>query len=131
MIGSGMPISQSKSPLPISSSNTERLVGHENAERVEMFHSAFAPVPETIRACSALLSGERKEDAMRKLVIGIMAAGTLMAAAPAVAQVAIEGPGVGVRIGPQPYYNDYDRWDRRDRGYHSYAYGERGCRTVT
>jgi hypothetical protein len=88
-------------------------------------------VPGNIRTDAALLSGERKEDAMRKLAIGIMAAGTLMAAAPAVAQVAVEVPGVGVRIGPQPYYRDYDRWDRSDRGYHSYAWRERGCRTVT
>ena len=66
---------------------------------------------------------------MRKLAIGIIAAGTLMAAAPAVAQVYVDGPGVNVRVG--------DRWDRGhhygwDRGHHygwrSYA---RGCRTVT
>ena len=38
---------------------------------------------------------------MRKLAIGIIAAGTLMAAAPAVAQVYLEGPGVGVRVGPR------------------------------
>ncbi len=68
---------------------------------------------------------------MRKLAIGIIAAGTLMAAAPAVAQVYLEGPGVGVRVGPEPYYRDHDRWDRRSyRGWNSYAY-ERGCRTVT
>jgi hypothetical protein len=66
---------------------------------------------------------------MRKLAIGIIAAGTLMAAAPAVAQVYLEGPGVGVRVGPEPYYRDYDRSDRRH--YHSYAWRERGCRTVT
>jgi hypothetical protein len=95
-----------------------------------MFQSGSSQVPGNIHTDAALLSGERKEDAMRKLVIGIMAAGTLMAAAPAVAQVAIEGPGVGVRIGPDPYYRDYGRWDR-DRGYHSYAWRERGCRTVT
>jgi hypothetical protein len=66
---------------------------------------------------------------MRKLAIGIIAAGTLLAAAPAMAQVVVEGPGVGVRVG--------DRWDRGhhygwNRGNHygwrSYA---RGCRTVT
>jgi hypothetical protein len=66
---------------------------------------------------------------MRKLAIGIIAAGTLIAAAPAMAQVYLEGPGVGVRVGPEPRYRDYDRWDRRD--YRSYAWGERGCRTVT
>jgi hypothetical protein len=66
---------------------------------------------------------------MRKLAIGIIAAGTLIAAAPAMAQVYLEGPGVGVRVGPEPYYRDYDRWDRRD--HRSYAWRERGCRTVT
>jgi hypothetical protein len=68
---------------------------------------------------------------MRKLAIGIIAAGTLMAAAPAaMSQVAIEGPGVGIHVGPQPYYRHYDRWDRSD-AYRSYAWRERGCRTVT
>jgi hypothetical protein len=68
---------------------------------------------------------------MRKLAIGIIAAGTLMAAAPAaMSQVAIEGPGVGIRVGPGPYYRDHDRWDRGD-AYHSYAWRERGCRTIT
>jgi len=69
---------------------------------------------------------------MRKLAIGIIAAGTLVAAAPAMAQVYFDGPGVDVRIGG-------DRWERGrhygwDRGHHrgwrSYAY-DRGCRTVT
>ncbi len=69
---------------------------------------------------------------MRKLAIGIITAGTLVAAMPAMAQVYLEGPGVGVRVG--------DRWDRGhhygwDRGYHrgwnSYAYRDRDCRTVT
>ena len=44
---------------------------------------------------------------MRKLAIGIIAAGTLVAAAPAMAQVYLEGPGVGVRVGPEPYYRDH------------------------
>ena len=66
---------------------------------------------------------------MRKLAIGIIAAGTLMAAAPAMAQVVIEGPGVGVRVGPEPYYRDHDRWDRGH--YYSYAWRDRDCRTVT
>ena len=69
---------------------------------------------------------------MRKLAIGIIAAGTLMAAAPAMAQVVIDGPGVGVRVGPGPYYRDHDRWDRgHHSGYHSYAWRDRGCRTIT
>ncbi len=70
---------------------------------------------------------------MRKLAIGIIAAGTLVAAAPAaMSQVAIEGPGVGIHVGPQPYYRDHHRWDRGYHdGYQSYAWRERGCRTVT
>jgi len=81
---------------------------------------------------------------MRKLAIGIIAAGTLMAAAPAMAQVVIEGPGVGVRVGDHHRY-DHGRhygWERRhygwergrhlgwrnNHGWRSYA---RGCRTVT
>jgi hypothetical protein len=69
---------------------------------------------------------------MRKLAIGLVAAGTLFAAAPAMAQVAIEGPGVGVRIGPEPHYRDHDRWDRGYRGsYQSYAWRDRDCRSVT
>ena len=46
---------------------------------------------------------------MRKLAIGIVAAGTLMAAAPAWRRSYLEGPGVGVRVGPEPYYRDHDR----------------------
>jgi hypothetical protein len=70
---------------------------------------------------------------MRKLAIGLIAAGTLVTAVPAMAQVYLEGPGVGVRVGPDPYYRDHDRWDRRSyRGaYDSYAWRDRGCRTVT
>ena len=60
---------------------------------------------------------------MRKLAVGMIAAGTLIATAPAMAQVHIEGPGVGVRVGPDRYDRGYDR-----RSYRSY---ERGCRTVT
>jgi hypothetical protein len=66
---------------------------------------------------------------MRKLAIGLVAAGTLFAAAPAMAQVVIEGPGVGVRVGPEPHYRD--RWDSRRDGYHSYAWRDRDCRTIT
>ena len=44
---------------------------------------------------------------MRKLAIGLIAAGTLLAAAPAMAQVVIEGPGVGLRVGPEPHYRDH------------------------
>jgi hypothetical protein len=50
--------------------------------------------------------------------------------APALAQVAVDTPLGGVRVGPQPRYDrDYDRPAYRaygyDRGY------RRGCRTVT
>ena len=69
---------------------------------------------------------------MRKLAIGLVAAGTLFAAAPAMAQVVIEGPGVGVRVGPEPHYRDHHHWDRSHRdGYHSYAWRDRDCRTIT
>ncbi|MPZ39167.1 MAG: hypothetical protein GEU95_14135 [Rhizobiales bacterium] len=68
---------------------------------------------------------------MRKLAIGIVAAGTLVTAAPAMAQVVLEGPGVGIRVGPEPYYRESyrDRWDRGP--YRSYAWRDRDCRTVT
>jgi hypothetical protein len=67
-----------------------------------------------------LMQVNAKEAAMRKLMLGIIAAGTLMIAPPAMAQIWFEGPGVGVRVGPGPgpYYDHYD-------------YGPRGCRTVT
>jgi len=69
---------------------------------------------------------------MRRLAIGIIAAGTLITAAPAMAQVYLEGPGVGVRVGPEPSYReyrDYGRWDRDH--YRSYAWRDRDCRSVT
>ena len=66
---------------------------------------------------------------MRKLAIGIIAAGTLMAAAPAMAQVAIEGPGVGVRFGDRGHHYGWDRGHHR--GWRSYAYDRGGCRSVT
>ena len=55
---------------------------------------------------------------------------TPISVAPASAQVAIDTPIGGVRVGPQRhYYGDYDR-----PGYGSYGYyrgNDRGCRTVT
>ena len=33
-------------------------------------------------------------------------------------------------FGPEPHYRDYDRRGYRD-GYHSYAWRDRDCRTVT
>ena len=49
--------------------------------------------------------------------------------APALAQIAVDTPIGGVRVGPQPrYYRDYDRPAYRAYGYDR---GYRGCRTVT
>jgi hypothetical protein len=65
---------------------------------------------------------------MRKLAIGIIAAGTLITAAPAMAQVYLNGPGVDVRVGDRDRGHHYG-WDRgHHRGWNSYA---RDCRTVT
>ena len=69
---------------------------------------------------------------MRKLMIGIVAAGTLMVAAPAMAQVVVEGPGVGVRVGERGHHYGWNRghhygW-RNHAATRSYA---RGCRSVT
>jgi hypothetical protein len=69
---------------------------------------------------------------MKRLAIGIVAAGTLIGAAmiPAAAQVRFEGPGVGLHIGPtHPYYHDYG-WDR-GRHYGWRRDRDRDCRTVT
>jgi hypothetical protein len=64
---------------------------------------------------------------MKKLVIGTLAAGALLAATPAMAQVWVDGPGVGVRIGSDhPGYRHYG-WDNG----HHYGWRNRGCRTVT
>ena len=59
---------------------------------------------------------------------------TPISIAPASAQVGIDTPLGGVRVGPQPrYYRDYDRPAYRaygyDRGYDRVYRG--GCRTVT
>jgi len=65
---------------------------------------------------------------MRKLLIGIAAAATLLTAAPAMAQIGFYAGdrGVGVQVGP-------DHWDR---GYHrgwyrDYGWYRGGCRTIT
>jgi hypothetical protein len=66
---------------------------------------------------------------MRTLLLaGALAVAGLIA--PASAQVTIDTPVGGVRVGPQPHYYGRDY----DRGYRSYGYYrgyERGCRTVT
>ena len=66
---------------------------------------------------------------MRTLVLaGALAVAGLVA--PASAQVAIDTPIGGVRVGPQPhYYRNYEHAGYRSYGY--YRGYDRGCRTVT
>jgi hypothetical protein len=64
------------------------------------------------------------------LAVAGFAIATPISIAPASAQVGIETPLGGVRVGPEPrHYRDYDR----DRAYRAYGYDReyRGCRTVT
>jgi hypothetical protein len=77
----------------------------------------------------------QEETVMRTLLLaGVLAVGgfaiaTPISIAPASAQVAVETPLGGVRVGPEPrYYRDYDRPAYRAYGYDR---GYRGCRTVT
>jgi hypothetical protein len=73
----------------------------------------------------------QEETLMRTLLLaGVLAVAgfaiaTPISIAPASAQVAVETPLGGVRVGPQPRYSD--------RAYRAYGYdrGYRGCRTVT
>lgn len=61
---------------------------------------------------------------MKKIAIGVLAATTLLTAAPAMAQIGFyAGPGIGVEVGaPAPYYRrGYDY--RYDRGYYDYYGG--------
>ena len=69
-----------------------------------------------------------QEETMRTLLLaGVLA--VVGFAAPASAQVAIDTPIGGVRVGPQRHhYRDYDRPAYRAYGYDR---GYRGCRTVT
>ena len=66
---------------------------------------------------------------MRTLFLaGALAVAGLVA--PASAQLAIDTPVGGVRVGPQPHhYRHYDRPGYRSYGY--YRGYDRGCRTVT
>ena len=72
---------------------------------------------------------------MRKIVMGLAAAGLLLTAAPAFAQIGVEvGPGgVGVGIGrdrgysPDRVYRDGDRYE--GRRYQTYGQGG-GCRVT-
>jgi hypothetical protein len=77
----------------------------------------------------------RRKPLMRTLLLGGalavfgLAIAMPISIAPASAQVAVETPLGGVRVGPQPrYYRDYDRPAYRAYGYDR---GYRGCRTVT
>ncbi|MGF6308166.1 hypothetical protein ABIB82_003729 [Bradyrhizobium sp. i1.8.4] len=63
------------------------------------------------------------------LAVAGFAIATPISIAPASAQVAVDTPLGGVRVGPEPrYYRDYDRPAYRAYGYDR---GYRGCRTVT
>ena len=76
----------------------------------------------------------QEETLMRTLILtGVLAiAGfaiaTPISITPASAQVAVDTPLGGVRVGPQPRH--HDEYDRRYRAY-GYDRGYRGCRTVT
>jgi uncharacterized membrane protein len=77
----------------------------------------------------------QEETVMRTLLLaGVLAVAgfaiaTPISIAPASAQVAVETPFGGVRVGAEPrYYRDYDRPAYRAYGYDR-GYG--GCRTVT
>ena len=63
------------------------------------------------------------------LAVAGFAMATPISIAPASAQVAVDTPLGGVRVGPEPrYYRDYDRPAYRAYGYDR---GYRGCPTVT
>src|SRR5262245_61654303 len=139
MIGIGMPISQSRSPLPILILRTLHIsywrIGGKrwNREKVPCFMRCNFPQPLHRPARYHLVNrvvtlSTPRRMLMRKLAIGIIAAGTLIAAAPAMAQVYLEGPGVGVRVGDRWDRGHHYGWDRgHHRGWRSYAYGN--CRS--
>ena len=87
-------------------------------------------------ALAGMLEGNaitQEETLMRTLLLALAVAGfaiaTPISIAPASAQVGVDTPFGGVRVGPQPrYYRDYDRPEYRAYGYDR---GYRGCRTVT
>jgi hypothetical protein len=71
---------------------------------------------------------------MKKLLISMAAAATLLTAAPAVAQVGFyaDGPGIDVRIGRDRDHWRGEKWrHRRDFGHHYGWYRGDRCRTVT
>jgi hypothetical protein len=67
------------------------------------------------------------------LAVAGFAIATPISVAPASAQVSVETPIGGVRVGPERRYDrDYDRRAYRAYGYdRGYDRGYRGCRTVT
>ena len=78
----------------------------------------------------------QEETRMRTLLLAsaLAVAGFAIAApisvAPALAQIAVDTPIGGVRVGPRRHhYRDYDRPGYRSYGY--YRGYDRGCRTVT
>jgi hypothetical protein len=76
----------------------------------------------------------QEERLMRTLLLaGVLAVtgfaiATPISITPASAQVGVDTPLGGVRVGPEPRY--HDEYDRRYRAY-GYDRGYRGCRTVT
>jgi hypothetical protein len=64
------------------------------------------------------------------LAVAGFAIATPISIAPALAQVAVDTPLGGVRVGPQPRYYDRD-YDRPAYRAYGYDRGYRGCRTVT
>ncbi|MGB8893945.1 MAG: hypothetical protein WCD13_06475 [Pseudolabrys sp.] len=68
---------------------------------------------------------------MRTILLGLLAVAGIAIAAPAAAQVTVDTPIGGVRVGRD---HDYDRYRYRDYDRHRYGayarYGH-GCRTVT
>ena len=71
---------------------------------------------------------------MRKMLIGLIALGTVAVATPVIAQgIYLEAPGVDVEVGRRDRgYRDYDRPRYREyRDYdRAYGYREEGCRTI-
>ena len=75
---------------------------------------------------------------MRAFAISVaaLAAATVFAPLPSSAQIAVDVPGVGVRIGDRPHYRGYRGYDgpvvRERRIYRERDVGLRGdCRTIT
>ena len=74
---------------------------------------------------------------MRTLAISVaaIAAAAVFAPLPSSAQIAVDVPGVGVRIGERPHYRHYHDYDapvvRERRIYRERDVGLRDCRTVT